>query len=108
MWCVAAFIFHDYFDMGVLSSDLAVVLGDIKGIWRVVVLLAVAVLVPCIALLVSTYTHDFLGLDFTLVFLLTLGLEALFAAAALFGIASEVERSHGEAIDQAAREQASR
>ncbi len=86
---------------------MAVVLGAIKGIWRVVVLLFVAVLVPAIALLVASYTAEPLGLDFTVTFLLVLGLEALLGVAALFGIASEVQRSHGEAIDQAAQEQAS-
>ena len=87
---------------------MAAVLGAIKGVWRAVILLVVAVLVPGIALLVAACLDELLGLDFTMAFLLVLGLEALLGVAALFGIASEVQRSHGDAIDQAAQERASK
>ena len=87
---------------------MAVVLGAIKGIWRAALLLVVAVLVPAIAMLAASYTHESLGLDFTVTFLLALGLEALLGVVALFGIASEVQQSHSETIDPAAQEQASK
>jgi hypothetical protein len=80
-------------------------LGAVKGIWRAVVLLLVAVLVPGIAGITATYTHEALGLGFTTTFLLVLGLEAFLAVAALFGIASEVQERHSEALDEIAPEQ---
>jgi len=82
---------------------MAVLRGAIKGVWRAAILLFVALLVPSIALLVTSYSYEPLGMDFTMLFLLVLGLEALLGVAALSGIASEVQRSHGEAIDQPAQ-----
>lgn len=80
-------------------------LGAVKGVWRAVILLIVAVLVPGIAVLTATYTHEALGLGFTTTFLLVLGLEAFLAVAAFFGIASEVQKRHSEAMDEVAPEQ---
>lgn len=80
-------------------------LGAIKGIWRAVVLLLAAALVPGIAWLTATYTHEALGLGFTMTFLVVLGLEAFLGLAALLGIASEVQERHSETIDEVASEQ---
>jgi len=80
-------------------------LGAIKGIWRGVVLVLLAVLVPGIAWLAATYMDGVLGLGFTTIFLVVLGLEAFLGLAALFGIASEVQERHSEALDQVAPEQ---
>ncbi|GAF86328.1 unnamed protein product [marine sediment metagenome] len=80
-------------------------LGAIKGIWRGVVLVLLAVLVPGIAWLAATYMDGVLGFGFTTIFLVVLGLEAFLGLAALFGIASEVQERHSEALDQVAPEQ---
>jgi hypothetical protein len=80
-------------------------LGAVKGVWRGVLLLVVAALVPGIAWLIATYADGALGLGFTAIFLVVLGLEALLGLAALFGIASEVQEGHSEAVDEVAREQ---
>ena len=79
--------------------------GAIKGIWRAVILLLVAVLVPGIAWLTATYTDGAFGLGFTTIFLVVLGLEAFLGLAALFGIASEVQERHSQALDEVAPEQ---
>ena len=81
--------------------------GAVKGIWRGVLLLLIGVLIPGIAWLVATYTEGALGLSFTTIFLVVLGLEAFLALAALFGIASEMQDRHSEALDQIAPEQSS-
>jgi hypothetical protein len=49
--------------------------------------------------------HGVLGLGFTTIFLAALGLGAILAVAAVFGAASELQKAHCEAMDQAAREQ---
>jgi hypothetical protein len=79
--------------------------GAVKGIWRGLILLLLALLVPGIAWLTATYTDGVLGLSFTTIFLVVLGLEAFLGLAALFGIASEVQDRHSEALDQVAPEQ---
>ena len=79
--------------------------GAIKGIWRGAILLLISVLVPGIALLTATYADGMLGLSFTTIFLIVLGLEAFLGLAALFGIASEVQERHSEALDRVAPEQ---
>jgi len=79
--------------------------GAIKGIWRGLILLLIAVLVPGIAWLIAAYTDGILGLGFTTIFLVVLGFEAFLGLAALFGIASEVQDRHSEALDQIAPEQ---
>jgi hypothetical protein len=79
--------------------------GAIKGIWRGLALLLLALLVPGIAWLTAAYTDGVLGLSFTTIFLLVLGLGAFLGLAALFGIASEVQDRHSEALDQVAPEQ---
>ena len=81
--------------------------GAIKGIGRGLIFLLSAVLAPGIAWLTATYADGFLGLGFTTIFLVVLGLEAFLGLAALFGIASEVQERHSEAIDQVAPEQSS-
>ena len=79
--------------------------GAVKGIWRGLILLLLALLVPGIAWLTATYTDGVLGLSFTTIFLVVLGLEAFLGLAALFGIASEVQARHSEALDRVAPEQ---
>jgi hypothetical protein len=76
--------------------------GAVKGIWRGLILLLLALLVPGIAWLTATYTDGVLGLSFTTIFLVVLGLEAFLGLAALFGISSEVQDRHSEALDQVA------
>jgi len=78
--------------------------GAVKGIWRAVVLLLAAVLVPGIAWLGAAYTHESLGLGFTTTFLFVLAIEAFLGIAAIFGIASEVQEQHSAAMDEAASE----
>jgi hypothetical protein len=80
-------------------------LGAIKGIWRGLVLLLITVLVLAIAWFSATYTEGVLGLGFTTIFLVVLGLEAFLGLAALLGIASEVQERHSEALDRVASEQ---
>jgi len=80
-------------------------LGAIKGIWRGAILLLISVLIPGIAWLTATYADGVLGLSFTTIFLVVLGLEAFLGLAALFGIASEVQERHSEALDRVAPEQ---
>jgi hypothetical protein len=82
-------------------------LGAVKGMGRGVILLLVALLVPGIAWITATYTEGILGLGFTTIFLLVLGLGAFLGLAALFGIASEVQERHSEALDRVAPEQSS-
>lgn len=81
--------------------------GAVKGIWRGAILLLLALLVPGIAWLTATYMDGVIGLSFTTIFLVVLGLEAFLGLAALFGIASEVQDRHSEALDQVAPEQGS-
>ena len=80
-------------------------LGAIKGIWRGAILLLISVLIPGIAWLTATYADGVLGLSFTTIFLVVLGLEAFLGLAALFGIVSEVQERHSEALDRIAPEQ---
>jgi hypothetical protein len=84
--------------------EMSALFGAIKGIWRGLLLLLVAVAVPGIAWLVAVYADGVLGLGFTTIFLVVLGLEAFLGLAALFGIASEVQDRHSEALDQVAPE----
>ena len=79
--------------------------GAIKGSWRGLILLLLALLVPGIAWLIAAYTDGVLGLSFTTIFLVVLGLEAFLGLAALFGVASEVQDRHSEALDQVAPKQ---
>ena len=83
-------------------------LGAIKGIWRGVFLLLLVALIPGIAWLTATYMDGVLGLGFTTIFLVILGLEVFLGLAALLGIASEVQERHSEALDQAAQQQSRR
>ena len=83
---------------------MAAVLGAIKGVWRAIVLIGVAVFLPCLAWLIASLADGALGLGFTTIFLAVLGLGAILAVAAVFGAASELQKAHCEAMDQAARE----
>ncbi len=80
-------------------------LGAIKGIWRGLILLLFCLLIPAIAWLTATYAEGVLGLGFTTIFLVVLGLEGFLGLAALLGIASEVQDRHSEALDEVASEQ---
>jgi hypothetical protein len=84
---------------------MAALLGAFKGIWRAVALLLASVLALGIAWFAATYAREVLGMGFTTTFLLALGLEGFLAIGALFGIASEVQERHSEAIDEVAPEQ---
>jgi hypothetical protein len=84
---------------------MAAILGAIKGVWRAIVLIGVAVLLPGLAWLIASLADGALGLGFTTIFLAALGLGAILAVAALFGAASELQKAHCEAMDQASREQ---
>jgi hypothetical protein len=90
------------------ETEMGALFGAIKGIWRGVMLLLIVVLIPSIAWLIASYTDGVLGLSFTTIFLVVLGLEAFLCLAALLGIASEVQERHSEAIDQVAPEQSSK
>jgi hypothetical protein len=87
------------------EKQMGALLGAVKGMWRAVALLLVGVLALGIAGFTATYTHEALGLGFTTTFLVVLGLEAFLAVGALFGIASEVQQRHSEAMDEVAPEQ---
>ena len=84
---------------------MAAILGAIKGVWRAIVLIGVAVLLPALAWLIAYLADGALGLGFTTIFLAVLGLGAVLAVAAVFGAASELQKAHCEAMDQTAREQ---
>jgi hypothetical protein len=84
---------------------MAAILGAIKGVWRAIVLIGVAVLLPGLAWLIASLADGVLGLGFTTIFLAALGLGAILAVAAVFGAASELQKAHCEAMDQATREQ---
>jgi len=84
---------------------MAAILGAIKGIWRAIVLIGVAVLLPGLAWLIASLADGAFGLGFTTIFLAALGFGAILALAAVFGAASELQKAHCEAMDQAAREQ---
>jgi hypothetical protein len=90
------------------ETEMGALLGAIKGIWRGLVLLLLAVLFPAVAWITATYAEGILGLSFTTIFLVVLGLEAFLGLAALLGIASEVQERHSEALDQVAPEQSPR
>jgi hypothetical protein len=81
---------------------MAAVLGAIKGVWRGVVLLVLVALIPGLAWLVAAYAEGTFGLGFKTIFFVVLALEGFLGAAALFGLASEVQKSQSEAIDQVA------
>ena len=81
------------------------ILGAIKGIWRAIVLIGIAVLLPALAWLIASLADGALGLGFTTIFLAVLALGAILAVAAVFGAADELQKAHCEAMDQAAREQ---
>jgi hypothetical protein len=83
---------------------MAAILGAIKGIWRAIVLIGVAVLLPALAWLVASLADGALGLGFTTIFLAVLALGAVLAVAAIFGAAAEMQKAHCEAMDEAARE----
>jgi bacteriorhodopsin len=80
-------------------------LGAIKGAWRGVILILLVVLFPGIAWLVATHADGVMGLSFTTIFLVVLALEVFLGFAALFGIASELQERHSEAMDRIAPEQ---
>jgi hypothetical protein len=84
---------------------MAAILGAIKGVWRAIVLIGVAVLLPGLAWMIASLADGALGLGFTTIFLAALGLGAVLAVAAVFGAASELQKTHCEAMDEAAREQ---
>lgn len=84
---------------------MAALLGAIKGIWRAAMLLLVAALIPGIAWVTATYAEGILGLGFTAIFFIVLGLEAFLGIGALLGLAAEVQESHSQALDRAAGEQ---
>jgi hypothetical protein len=78
------------------------VFGAIKGVSRGVILLVLVALLPGLAWLVAAWADGAFGLGFKTIFFVVLALEGFLCVAALFGIASEVEKSHVEAIDEAA------
>lgn len=80
---------------------MAAILGAIKGVWRGVVLLVLLALLPGLAWLVAAWTEGVFGLGFKTIFVLVLALEGFLCVAALFGIASEVQESRAESIDDA-------
>ena len=81
---------------------MAAVLGAIKGVWRGVVLLVLVALIPGLAWLIAAYAEGAFGLGFKTIFFAVLALEGFLCVAALFGISSEVQKSHAEAIEDAA------
>lgn len=85
---------------------MAAIFGAIKGIWRAIILIAAVALLPSIAWIVAAFADGTLGMGFTGIFFLVLGLEIIFGVAALFGMASEIQESHSRAVDQVTREQA--
>jgi hypothetical protein len=84
---------------------MAALLGAIKGISRTAILLVIAALIPGIAWATATYAEGILGLGFTAIFFVVLGLEAVLGIGALLGVAAEVQESHSQALDRAIREQ---
>jgi hypothetical protein len=83
---------------------MAVIIGATKGFLRGVALLVLVALVPGLAMLVAFYADGFLGMGFTAIFFAVLGLEVALSLPILFGIASEVQKSHSETLDQNASE----
>jgi hypothetical protein len=87
---------------------MAAILGAIKGVSRGVVLILLVALLPGLAWLIATYADGAFGLGFKTIFFVVLALEGFLSVAALFGIASEVQKSHSETLDQAAQGRSSR
>jgi hypothetical protein len=93
------------FASGTGGTTMGVLLGAFKGVWRGLLLLVFFAVFPSLAWWVAAQADGALGLGFTTIFLLVLALEGLLGIAALFGIATEVEKRHSQAMDEAAGEQ---
>jgi membrane protein implicated in regulation of membrane protease activity len=84
---------------------MSVWLGALKGVSRGVLLLVALALVPGVAFAVAHFGEGLAGLGFWTLFWATLALELVLGVAALFGIASEVQRPDFEAVAESSREQ---
>lgn len=87
---------------------MAAVSGAIKGISRGVILLVLVALLPGLAWLVAAWADGAFGLGFKTIFFAVLVLEGFLCVAALFGVSSEVQESHAQAIEEAAASQSDR
>ncbi len=77
-------------------------LGAAKGVLRGLILLLAVALVPGLAWLAATYAEGTFDLGFKSIFFGVLVLEIFLGACAIFGMASEVQKSHTESVDPAA------
>jgi len=84
---------------------MAAVLGAIKGASRGVILLVLVALLPGLAWLVASWADGAFDLGFKTIFFAVLALEGFLCTAALFGVSSEVQKSHAESIEEAAASQ---
>jgi hypothetical protein len=80
---------------------MGMIIGALKGFSRGVALLIVGAVVPTVAFLLALLAERTLGLEFVTGFLISLLLEAFLAIPIVFGIASEVQNRHSDAIDEA-------
>lgn len=83
---------------------MAVITGAAKGLVRGIVLFVAVTAIPGFAWLVAALAQGFLGMGFLTIFFVVLGLEAALLLPILFGIASEVQKSHAEQLDRVSRE----
>jgi hypothetical protein len=77
-------------------------LGALRGASRGVVLLVVMALAPALAFGVAWFAHTRLDTGLWSVFAAMLALEGFLGVCALFGLASEVQTRHSEAMQQRA------
>jgi hypothetical protein len=83
------------------------IFGAAKGVRGGLLLLLAAAALLGLAWLAAGFAERALGTSFTTGLLLALGLEAFLGVAALFGVASEVQQSHSDAMDDVTPEQRS-
>ena len=86
---------------------MSAILGAAKGASRGLILLLAVALVPGLAWLVATTAEGTFDLGFRSIFFGVLALEIFLGACAIFGMASEVQKKHAEAVDPTARGQSS-
>ncbi len=78
---------------------MSAILGAAKGAARGLILLLAVALVPGLAWLVATTAEGTFDLGFRSIFFGVLALEIFLGAFAIFGMASEVQKSHAESVD---------
>jgi hypothetical protein len=79
---------------------MGVIFGAFKGMARGAILLVFFAVFPGVAWLVASHAESTWGVEFVPVFAGVLVLEAFFGACAIVGMAPELEKHIGDAIDR--------